>query len=249
MTQETLLLPPSKRIYFASDFHLSVPDHDTSLVREKKVVAWLDTIKHDAFAIYLLGDIFDFWFEYRTTIPKGFIRLQGKLAELRDAGIHIYFFTGNHDMWMFDYFPKELGIPIYRDPIILQVGAHAMEQCGGDPLYVMKRLSLYGDSLDYILFDKSMGQGKGMNAEILSTFVGTLEADRPDLMSAVGGGLGPTTMHLVRPLARAYPCLSWDAQARIRPGGTMMTPIDMGYASAYVRGSISLIDCINSRLS
>jgi UDP-2,3-diacylglucosamine hydrolase len=108
-----------KKIFFASDFHLGVPTHEESLKREKKIVAWLDSIKHEAHSIYLVGDIFDFWFEYRYTIPRGFIRLQGKLAELRDAGIPVIFFTGNHDMWMFDYFTKELDIPIYRDPQLL----------------------------------------------------------------------------------------------------------------------------------
>src|SRR5215510_7479261 len=91
-----------KKLFFASDFHLGVPDHASSLQREKKIVAWLDSIKHDAHTIFLLGDIFDFWFEYKHAIPKGFIRLQGKLAELTDAGMPIVFFTGNHDMWMFD---------------------------------------------------------------------------------------------------------------------------------------------------
>lgn len=112
----TLQLQAGKKIYFASDFHLGVPDHAASIAREKRIIAWLDRIKADAQAIYLLGDIFDFWFEYRYAIPKGFIRLQGKLAELRDQGMPIYFFTGNHDMWLFDYFEKELGIVIYRDP-------------------------------------------------------------------------------------------------------------------------------------
>jgi len=115
-------LPPGKKIYFASDFHLGVPDAGSSLEREKKVVAWLDQIKHDAHAVFLLGDIFDFWFEYRQAIPKGFIRIQGKLAELRDRHILIYFFTGNHDMWMFDYFTKELGIEIFRHPVTITVG-------------------------------------------------------------------------------------------------------------------------------
>ncbi len=110
-------MSPGKKIYFASDFHLGTPDHDTSLKRERAICAWLDSIKKDAGEIYLLGDIFDFWFEYRTAIPKGFIRLQGKLAELRDAGIPIHFFTGNHDMWMFSYFEKELGIPVYHKPV------------------------------------------------------------------------------------------------------------------------------------
>jgi UDP-2,3-diacylglucosamine hydrolase len=111
-----ITLPQNKKIYFASDFHFGVPNYESSLRREKLVVAWLDQIKHDAHSIYLLGDIFDFWFEYNQSIPKGFIRFQGKLAELRDAGIPIYFFTGNHDMWMFDYFTKQLDIPIYREP-------------------------------------------------------------------------------------------------------------------------------------
>ncbi len=114
-------LPEGKKIYFASDFHLGVPDRESSLIRERKIVAWLDQIQHDAYSIYLLGDIFDFWFEYKQAIPKGFIRLQGKLAALRDKGLPIYFFTGNHDMWMFDYFEKELGIVIYREPQILKV--------------------------------------------------------------------------------------------------------------------------------
>lgn len=127
-------LPDKKKIFFASDFHLGVPDHAASLAREKRIVAWLNSVKDEAYAIYLLGDIFDFWFEYKHAIPKGFIRLQGKLAELRDAGIPIVFFTGNHDMWMFDYFPKELGIPIYRTPQLLQVGIHKILVGHGDGL-------------------------------------------------------------------------------------------------------------------
>jgi UDP-2,3-diacylglucosamine hydrolase len=124
----------NKKIFFASDFHLGVPDDATSLKRERRVIAWLDSIRHEAHSIYLLGDIFDFWFEYKYTIPKGFIRLQGKLAELRDAGIPIIFFTGNHDMWMFDYFPKQLGIPIYREPLLLEVGDQKLLIGHGDGL-------------------------------------------------------------------------------------------------------------------
>jgi UDP-2,3-diacylglucosamine hydrolase len=123
-----------KKIFFASDFHLGVPTPQESLARERKIVAWLESIRHEAHSIYLLGDIFDFWFEYRHAIPKGFIRLQGKLAELRDAGIPIIFFTGNHDMWMFDYFTTELGIPIYRDPQILEVGNQKLLIGHGDGL-------------------------------------------------------------------------------------------------------------------
>jgi UDP-2,3-diacylglucosamine hydrolase len=123
-----------KKIFFASDFHLGVPDFSTSLVREKLIVKWLESIRNEAHTIYLLGDIFDFWFEYKHTIPKGFIRLQGKLAELRDAGIAIVFFTGNHDMWMFDYFPTQLGIPIYRKPQSIQVGDQKLLIGHGDGL-------------------------------------------------------------------------------------------------------------------
>ena len=134
MKEDTIDLPHLKKIYFASDFHLGVPDATSSLERERKIVSWLESIRKDAHSIYLLGDIFDFWFEYRHVIPKGFIRLQGKLAELRDAGILIHFFTGNHDMWMFDYFPKELGIPVYREPILLRVGNQKLVVGHGDGL-------------------------------------------------------------------------------------------------------------------
>jgi UDP-2,3-diacylglucosamine pyrophosphatase LpxH len=111
----TIHLQPNKKIYFASDFHLGYPDHQTSLKRERKVVAWLDSIKTDAQIVFLVGDIFDFWFEYKNVVPKGFVRLLGKLAELTDAGIEIIIFTGNHDIWMFDYFTKEMNIKVYRD--------------------------------------------------------------------------------------------------------------------------------------
>jgi UDP-2,3-diacylglucosamine hydrolase len=113
---------------------LGVPTPEASLEREKKVVAWLERVHFEAGHIFLMGDIFDFWFEYKHAIPKGFIRLQGKLAELRDAGIPISFFTGNHDMWMFDYFPKELGIKIYRNPIMLSIGNQKLMIGHGDGL-------------------------------------------------------------------------------------------------------------------
>ncbi len=129
-----ILLPSDKKIYFASDFHLGVPNYASSLEREKRIIAWLDQAKRDAHSIYLLGDIFDFWFEYKHAIPKGFIRFQGKLAELRDAGIPIYFFTGNHDMWMFDYFTKELDIVIYREPQTLQINGKVFLIGHGDGL-------------------------------------------------------------------------------------------------------------------
>ena len=108
---------PGKKIYFASDFHLGVPDYERSLIREKKIVEWLDIIKKDAEELYLLGDVFDFWFEYKTVVPRGYVRLLGKLAELSDSGIKIHYFTGNHDMWIFDYLSKEINAKIYREPI------------------------------------------------------------------------------------------------------------------------------------
>ena len=105
------------KIYFASDFHIGAPNAEESLKREKLIVKWLDEIKIDAKEIYLVGDIFDFWFEYKSVIPRGFIRLQGKIAEITDNGTPIHVFTGNHDMWIFDYLPTELGVTLYREPI------------------------------------------------------------------------------------------------------------------------------------
>lgn len=107
----------ASKIYFASDFHLGAPDYESSRKREDAVVRWLDEIKKDAAEIFLVGDLFDFWFEYKRAVPKGYVRLLGKIAELADSGIKIHLFTGNHDMWMFDYLPKELGVSLYRKPI------------------------------------------------------------------------------------------------------------------------------------
>lgn len=109
-------IPEGKKIYFSSDNHLGAPTKEESFPREKKFVKWLDQVKDDAAAIFLLGDLFDFWFEYKTVVPKGFVRTLGKLAEISDSGIPIYFFVGNHDLWMNDYFEKELNIPTYHDP-------------------------------------------------------------------------------------------------------------------------------------
>ena len=107
-------LPKGKKIYFASDNHLGAPTAEESAPRERVFVAWLDHIKSDAGALFLLGDLFDFWFEYKTVVPKGFVRVLGKLAELADAGIPIHFFVGNHDLWMLDYLEKEIGIKVYH---------------------------------------------------------------------------------------------------------------------------------------
>lgn len=113
----------NQKIYFASDNHLGVPSGAESRERERQFVKWLDTISADAGALFLLGDLFDFWFEYKTVVPKGFVRVLGKLATLRDNGLPIYFFVGNHDLWMDGYFEEELGIPVYRKPL-------AFESCG-----------------------------------------------------------------------------------------------------------------------
>lgn len=107
---------PAKKIYFLSDFHLGAPDHATSLVREKRIVKFLDEIKADASHIFIVGDLFDFWYEYKKVVPKGFVRILGKLAELTDSGIIIKFFVGNHDMWMNGYFEQELGIEVFHEP-------------------------------------------------------------------------------------------------------------------------------------
>ena len=110
-----MLQSNSRKIYFASDQHFGAPTAELSFPREQKFVRWLDEVKQDAEAIFLLGDLFDFWFEYKTVVPKGFVRVLGKLTEIRDSGIPIYFFVGNHDLWMADYFDKELNIPTYHD--------------------------------------------------------------------------------------------------------------------------------------
>ncbi|WP_430909180.1 UDP-2,3-diacylglucosamine diphosphatase [Maribacter sp. 2-571] len=109
-------LPAGKKVYFSSDNHLGAPTMEESRVREKKFVAWLSSIQKDAGAIFLLGDLFDFWMEYKTVVPKGFTRTLGKLAEISDSGIPIYFFVGNHDLWMNGYFEEELQIPVFHKP-------------------------------------------------------------------------------------------------------------------------------------
>ncbi len=109
-------LPSGKKIYFLSDFHLGAPNHAESLTREKKIVSFLTSIQNGAAAIFIVGDMFDFWFEYKYVTPKGYVRLLGKLAEITDSGIPVHFFVGNHDMWMRGYFEKELNIPVYFEP-------------------------------------------------------------------------------------------------------------------------------------
>lgn len=111
-------LPHGKKIYFASDFHLGVDALESSKDRERRLVKWLREAAKDAHEIYLVGDLFDFWFEYKHAVPKGFTRVLGTLAELSDQGISIHLFTGNHDMWIFDYLPEEVGATVLREPIV-----------------------------------------------------------------------------------------------------------------------------------
>ncbi|MCX8080039.1 MAG: UDP-2,3-diacylglucosamine diphosphatase [Bacteroidia bacterium] len=136
-----------KKIFFASDFHLGVPDSSTSLIRERSICRWIEAISKDALAIYLLGDLFDFWFEHRYTCPKGHTRFLGKLASVTDNGIPVHVFTGNHDMWMFDYLTKEAGLIIHRKPLVFEAfGKKIMVGHGdglgpGDPGYkIIKKI-------------------------------------------------------------------------------------------------------------
>lgn len=110
----------NKKIYFLSDFHLGAPNYESSLVREKKIVDFLTSIEHTAQEIFIVGDMFDFWYEYKNVVPKGYNRLLGKLAQLTDAGIIIHFFVGNHDMWMNGYFENELNIAVYHQQQVFE---------------------------------------------------------------------------------------------------------------------------------
>ncbi|MFY0625197.1 MAG: UDP-2,3-diacylglucosamine diphosphatase [Reichenbachiella sp.] len=134
MTLENSKLQLGKKIYFASDFHLGVPDEESSLIRERKIVAWLDCISVDAQQIFLVGDLFDFWFEYRHVAPKGFVRFLGKLAELSDKGITLVIFCGNHDLWFNDYLNKEMGAIIITEPISVMLGDNKLYIAHGDGL-------------------------------------------------------------------------------------------------------------------
>ncbi len=122
------------KVYFASDFHLGVPNHKLSLEREKKIVRWLNFVAKDATEIILLGDVFDFWFEYKHVVPKGYSRLLGTLAHLTDNGIKITLFKGNHDMWMFGYLKEEIGVDIIDNEKIATWGTKKFFLHHGDGL-------------------------------------------------------------------------------------------------------------------
>ncbi len=136
MADLTLELLPNKKVYFASDFHLGLSSisKEDEIQREKKIIRWLDLIQKDAQAIFLVGDIFDFWHEYSQAVPKGFIRFLGKIASLQDHGISVYFFTGNHDLWMYDYFQEELGVKVYTKSIKLKINQTTLLVGHGDGL-------------------------------------------------------------------------------------------------------------------
>ena len=127
-------LQPGKYLYLATDFHLGTPTYQASRAREDRVVRWLEQITPTCGALMLLGDVFDFWFDYGRVVPKGFVRLQGALARLTDAGIPVTLFTGNHDMWMFDYLPKEIGVQIAREPTTYTIGQKRFMIGHGDGL-------------------------------------------------------------------------------------------------------------------
>jgi UDP-2,3-diacylglucosamine hydrolase len=122
------------KVYFASDFHFGIPDRKGSLERENLFTGWLETVRKDASEIYLMGDLFDFWFEYKTVIPRGYVRLLGKLAEIADSGVKIHLFRGNHDMWAFDYLSTEIDIQIHRDPEFKEYNGKVFYLAHGDGL-------------------------------------------------------------------------------------------------------------------
>lgn len=161
-------LQTGKKIYFASDFHLGFPNQKESLVREHKVISWLEMVRKDAQHIFLMGDVFDFWFEYSSVIPKGFVRLQGKIAEITDSGIPITFFAGNHDMWVDDYFEKELGMQTFKKPEtfacqnkLFHIG-HGDGLGDGDGGYKFMKKWLFKNRLFHWLFKNILHPNIGM---------------------------------------------------------------------------------------
>jgi UDP-2,3-diacylglucosamine hydrolase len=122
------------KIYFASDFHLGLKTGSPPLEREKRVVRWLNKIAPQASEIYLLGDVFDFWWEYRLVVPRGYTRFLGTLASLTDSGIKIHFFTGNHDMWVSDYLSGECGLVIHSDPLTADFNGKKFHLAHGEGL-------------------------------------------------------------------------------------------------------------------
>ncbi len=127
-------LKKDKKVYFASDFHLGYPNFKVSRAREDLIIKWLNSIEDDAEIICFLGDLFDFWYEYYSVVPKGFIRFQAKVADLVEKGIKVFFFTGNHDLWMKTYFQQELGVEVYFEPKTLIINGLKLFIGHGDGL-------------------------------------------------------------------------------------------------------------------
>jgi UDP-2,3-diacylglucosamine hydrolase len=159
-------------IYFISDSHLGSRLVDDHKAHEKKFVDWLDQVKADATAIYMMGDIFDFWFEYKTVVPKGFVRFLGKVAELIDAGIEIHFFSGNHDIWTFGYLENEVGLIVHRQPEVVVLDGKNFYLAHGDGLYTQEDTGfriirkIFHSSFAQKLFrlvPPQIGQGFGYN--------------------------------------------------------------------------------------
>ncbi len=176
------VLEEGKKIYFASDVHLGAPGINNHRRHEQRFVSWLDEIKHDAQTIYLMGDIFDFWFEYKSVVPRGFTRFLGKLSEITDSGIPVHFFTGNHDVWIFDYLPSECGVTVHHHPIIIDIDDKRFYLGHGDglgkydPKYnLLKKLftnkaaqrcfSLLHPSIGTFIATKWSGQSRKSNVE------------------------------------------------------------------------------------
>jgi len=131
---DNLILPKGKSIFFASDFHLGAPNEVESRIRENRIIEWLKSIETKAHTVLLMGDIFDFWFEYKHVVPKGYTRFFGQLAKMSDAGIKLIAFTGNHDMWMFSYLESELDITIIRKEVDWQINNTSFHIGHGDGL-------------------------------------------------------------------------------------------------------------------
>ena len=129
-----MVLETGKKVYFLSDFHLGAPNDTESRKREDRLVRFLQDARKDAGIIFIVGDIFDFWFEYKTVVPKGFVRLLGCLAQISDAGIPLHIFTGNHDLWMQDYFQKELGIKLHANEYCFEKKGKSFYVAHGDGL-------------------------------------------------------------------------------------------------------------------
>ena len=140
-------------IYFASDIHLGAGSSAEARATERAFCRWLDMVSEDATQIYLLGDIFDFWFEYKRVIPKGFVRVLGRLAELTDRGVRVVFFTGNHDMWCRDYLTKECGIEVYTNPRVMEVGGRVLHIAHGDNMNIEYTVK---DFINYSTFEKGL---------------------------------------------------------------------------------------------